>query len=532
MRASVALLGGAIGLLFAGCGGGNADTGLFDATSTTSAATGAGGMGGSGGNTGSAGGMMSGTGGAMSGAGGAMAGTGGAGGGPIPLCGDGNVDYMAGEECDDGNLMAGDGCSAACSIEAAATCGDGVLDLVNDEECDDGDTKAGDGCSPACQLEQVGQACGNGMTQAPEVCDDANTINGDGCNPTCNLAGTTSLFAGSPNQPGNLDGVGQAARFGGSGVLTVNATHLFVGDEPNRTLRQVDVTTAAVQTIAGDALGGMQGYVDNAIGLNARFGSIEALATDGTTIWAADGVNRRIRAVAAAAPNAVTTIAGSGNQGYQDGIGAAVQFDGIRGLTYYNGVVYFLDPTAATLRRLDPATNEVITLAGTPYMTGQVDGLGPAARFISPRYMASDGSGMLYIADTNGNQLRAYNTVTTQVSTFAGSGACGYADGTGILSQIHRPRGMTSDGTSLYWVEYNAHTVRQAVVATGEVSTLAGTPPGCTINCNCGQTPQGGYTEGTGAVSVWSFPYSVAFHYPSASLFVMDGGNEVIRRIQ
>jgi cysteine-rich repeat protein len=532
MRASVLWMGIAA-LTVAGCGENTATT----ASTTTESGGSGGATGGSGGAT-TAGGTAGtsngggGTGGnATGGTGGsATGGTGGAGGGPNPGCGDGNVE--SGEECDDGNNLSGDGCSAGCKIEAAPTCGDGNLDLVNDEECDDGNTAAGDGCSPACQLEPVGQLCGDGAQQAPEVCDDANLVNGDGCNPTCNLKGQTSLFAGQPGQGGTMDGTGTAARFSGIGVLAANATHVFVAEEANRRIRRVNVATALVETIAGT---GNQGYIDNPTGLNAAFGSLEALATDGTTIWVADGSNHVIRAMSAAAPYGVTTAVGSGTQGYMDGIGGAVQFEGIRGLTYFKNHVYFLDPTAATLRRFDPSTAEVVTLAGAPYVTGQVDGFGTNARFISPRYMVSDGSGILFIADTNGNQIRAYNTITTEVTTFAGGGPCGYVDGDGLAALIHRPRGMASDGTSIYWVEFNAHTVRQGVVATKSVSTLAGSIAGnpCLVDCSCGMNPpMGGYAEGIGSAAQFKGPFSIVFHYPTNQLFVMDGGNFVLRSIQ
>jgi hypothetical protein len=200
--------------------------------------------------------------------------------------------------------------------------------------------------------------------------------------------------------------------------------------------------------------------------------------------------------------------------------------------------VYFVDGNAATLRRLDPVTGAVVTVAGTPYMTGQTDGIGAAARFISPRYIASDGSGMLYVADTNGNKIRAFNTVTNAVTTFAGDGTCGYVDAVGQGARIHRPRGMTSDGTSIYWVEFNAHTIRQADVATAGVTTFSGTiGHPCLTTCSCGMggnppPPPGGYLEGLGAGAAWNGPYNIAHHFPSKSLFVADAGNYVIRRIQ
>ena len=71
-----------------------------------------------------------------------------------PVCGNGVRE--AWEECDDGNTLDGDGCSADCQLEA--TCGDGTRE--GSEECDDGNTMDGDGCSADCQLEAN---CGDGV---------------------------------------------------------------------------------------------------------------------------------------------------------------------------------------------------------------------------------------------------------------------------------------------------------------------------------------------------------------------------------
>jgi cysteine-rich repeat protein len=89
-------------------------------------------------------------------------------------CGDGRVEV--GEECDDGNIVDGDGCSHDCRMEA---CGNGRLDPG--EECDDGNTTAGDGCSPSCHVER----CGNGLIDPGEACDDGNNVDCDGCSADC-----------------------------------------------------------------------------------------------------------------------------------------------------------------------------------------------------------------------------------------------------------------------------------------------------------------------------------------------------------
>lgn len=69
-------------------------------------------------------------------------------GGEAPVCGDGEVDER--EECDDGNRIINDGCTA-CRLDLPSACGDGVVAF--DEGCDDGNVADGDGCSASCGEE-------------------------------------------------------------------------------------------------------------------------------------------------------------------------------------------------------------------------------------------------------------------------------------------------------------------------------------------------------------------------------------------
>ncbi len=444
-------------------------------------------------------------------------------------CGDGNLD--AGEQCDDMNTSDGDGCSARCLIEPPSGCGDDVLDLAAGEECDDGNTDPGDGCNPSCQLEAVGAFCGDGMMDPGELCDDNNTANGDGCNPTCNLRGVVSTFVGDDSglpstvNAGRTDGVGTAATVGGFGTLAVDTDTLWFaqGGAAGAILREIDIATATVTTVAN--LSGAEGIATNGV----------------DTVWVAGGTT--IESIANAAPYTVTLVTGGGAQAnhpdcattppaipagcvaYADGAPSVATFGGIRGLTWYGGFLWIVDPPAATIRRLDPSTGNVVTVAGSPFNNPMVpvDGVGSAARFESPRYIVSDGSGLLYIADTNGAAIRVLNTVTNEVTTLAGNGTASYVDGMGGPggpARIFRPRGITSDGTSVYWVEFNSHTIRQAVTATLDVSTLLG------------RDGMAGWADGTGRAARLSGPFSVAFHFPSNSLFFLDGGNGLIRRVQ
>lgn len=113
----------------------------------------------------------------------------------------GNLILTLDEECDDGNLVDGDGCDSNCTLTA---CGNGIG--TAGEECDDGNAVEGDGCDSNCTLT----ACGNAITSPGEDCDDGNFIDGDGCDSNCTFTGCGNgiVTAGEPCDEGAENGVG------------------------------------------------------------------------------------------------------------------------------------------------------------------------------------------------------------------------------------------------------------------------------------------------------------------------------------
>lgn len=130
-------------------------------------------------------------------------------------------------------------------------------------------------------------------------------------------------------------------------------------------------------------------------------------------------------------------------------------------------------------------TTVVTTLAGGGFdatHSESIDGTGTAASFnTSGGSITTDGSN-LYLADRLNNKIRKIEIANGVVTTFAGSGASGFLDGTGTSAIISMPQGITTDGTNLYVADRNNDRVRKIVISTGVVTTLAGPTIGVLSN--------------------------------------------------
>lgn len=112
----------------------------------------------------------------------------------LPHCGNGELDR--GEECDDGNRTKRDGCQNTCLLPY---CGDGIKDVEQGEQCDHG-VKNSDAASNECRTDCTKPRCGDGVvdTLFKEVCDDGNNLGGDGCSPNCRQEGCQPKYWSEP----------------------------------------------------------------------------------------------------------------------------------------------------------------------------------------------------------------------------------------------------------------------------------------------------------------------------------------------
>jgi sugar lactone lactonase YvrE len=291
------------------------------------------------------------------------------------------------------------------------------------------------------------------------------------------LLSTTGLYAQSivttvagSGTSGRLDGPAATAQFNFPGAVAVDGQGtVYVADTQNHGIRRISAQ-GVVSTVAGN---GGAGYFDAWSGTLAAFNSPNGLALDARgVLYIADTGNGSIRQLLPAGGTA--TLAGNGTGGYQDGLGPAAQFLSPIGLTLgAQKTVYVCDASNYRIRQVD-SVGGVTTLAGSG-VAGVVDGPAPAARFREVHGITRDAAGNLYIADRSVHRIRRL-TPGGIVSTVAGTGVPGYTDGAAATAQFNGPVGLAYDGRNgIYISEREGHRLRRLDLGSGTVSTVAGT---------------------------------------------------------
>jgi hypothetical protein len=270
--------------------------------------------------------------------------------------------------------------------------------------------------------------------------------------------GIVSTVAGAPGQPGAGDGLGSAARFQSPSSVSLDAAGNLYVLEIGIKVRKIS-PAGDVSTFASEAVGGT---------------------------WSSPGitVDRQGNVVVAVEPaHKILTISPTGTKrdlagwgaqpGTADGDGTAARFSSpIHAAMDDAGTVYVSDPVNSTIRKISP-TGTVTTWAGAAGVSGWVDGTVGDARFASPRGIAVDPEGNVYVADSGNYVLRKISRAGV-VTTIAGrAGSAGLTDGDAATARFSFVEGIALGPNGTIYVTDSGSAVRR-VSADGSVTTLAG----------------------------------------------------------
>lgn len=326
---------------------------------------------------------------------------------------------------------------------------------------------------------------------------------------TFNLVTLGVTLSGS-GATGSADGIASVASFNSPvGIVVDLAGNLFIADTSNNKIRKI-TSAGNVTTFAGDGLAGS----DDGVASVASFDGPERLVIDSAgNLYIPERGNHKIRKVDSAGN--VTTFAGNGLAGTDDGVASAASFNEPRGLAIdSSGNLYVADLQNNKIRKVDSAGN-VTTFAGDGVF-GSLDGVASAARFGGPIDLTFDSAGNLYVADTFNEKIRKIDSVGN-VTTFAGDGLVDSDNGVASVASFNGPFGIVTDSVGNLYVADRQNRKIRKIDSTGSVSTFAG---------------DGNNDSDDGVASSMSFnnPFSLAID-STGNIYVADTFNNKIRKI-
>lgn len=318
--------------------------------------------------------------------------------------------------------------------------------------------------------------------------------------------GIVTTLAGGTD--GTADGLGTSAQFNNPRGIDVDAQgNIYVADQSNHRIRKIS-PGGLVTTLAGSS----QGFAEGS-GSAAQFNTPMGVAVDlAGNVYVADESNHRIRKITPG--GLVSTFAGSGVPGYAEGNGSVAQFTSPRGVAVdAGGNVYVADLGNHRIRKIT-AAGTVSTLAGNGFL-GFNDGPGTTAMFNQPIGVAVDTTGNVYVADLGNDRIRKV-TPAGMVSSMAGSSE-GYVDDTGVAARFHNPYGVEVDADgNVYVADIDNNKIRR-VTPGGVVTTVAGSTLG--------------FADGPAGTAKFQHPTGVALD-SNGNLYVCDFHNSRVRKIQ
>lgn len=325
--------------------------------------------------------------------------------------------------------------------------------------------------------------------------------------------------AGAPLNTNTSTGPATLARFNNPAGIATDGTNLYVADAANNLIRQIVISSGVTTTLAGSGTAGST----NNTGVLASFNAPQGVAVDGSgNLYVADTGNHLIRKIVIST-GAVTTVAGAAGTftPYADNsTGTSATFNSPVGLVVVGANLYVADTGNSSIRQIVlTSPYAVSTFAGSTLgaTSGITNGTGTAAFFNHPAAITSDGTN-LYVADSNNNSIRQIVIASQAVTTLAGTNgsASGSTDATGAAARFNGPGGIVAKGANLYVADTLNNTIRQVVIASGAVTTLAGTAGSSNT------------TNGVGAAARFSGPTGIAAD-ASSNLYISDTNNQTIR---
>ncbi|MEW6491650.1 MAG: thioredoxin-like domain-containing protein [Cyanobacteriota bacterium] len=282
-------------------------------------------------------------------------------------------------------------------------------------------------------------------------------------------------YAIATGKPGLTDGsFAEAQFFSPQGMaLDVQKHLLYVADTENHCLRQVNLTTQQVTTIAGTGEQSHQIEPHRGQALETALNSPWDLEKVGDSLFIAMAGSHQIWEMQLETGK-IRTYAGRGAEACLDGSLDEAAFAQPSGLTTDRRELYIADSEVSSIRAVGLVNNlpvRTVCGSGELFGFGDVDGDGSEVRLqhcLGIEYTQN----YLWVADTYNHKIKRIDPSTGNCLTMLGDGTAGLQDGQGTKARFSEPSGLSAIAAYLYVADTNNHAIRRVALDTLEVTTL------------------------------------------------------------
>lgn len=253
---------------------------------------------------------------------------------------------------------------------------------------------------------------------------------------------------------------------------------IYVADTENHAIRKIDLTQKKVETLAGTGHQARE-YNIEGIGKQVALNSPWDLIKIGDLLYIAMAGFHQIWTLNLQTLEG-KVYAGSGNENIADQANVKeASLAQTSGITTDGQKLYFVDSETSSLRSAGlPSpdggrpSNGVTTFIGSGLFDfGDKDGAASQATLQHPIGIAYH-EGLLYLADTYNNKIKVFNPQTRIITTLLGESKAGYTDGPAAQSLFNEPCGLAFAREKIYIADTNNNLIRVYDTQTKQVSTL------------------------------------------------------------
>jgi len=256
-------------------------------------------------------------------------------------------------------------------------------------------------------------------------------------------------------------GAATSAELNSPQAIAIDAAgNLYVADKKNNVIRKINAATGMISTVAGNGIASYSG--DGGVATSAQLsGPLDVMLDNSGDLYIADNGNARVREINVAS-GIITTAAGNGANGYSGdgGISTSAEINNIGGLASdNNGNLYIADTGNNVVREVKRVagsiTGTISTIAGNGTAGYSGDGgAATSAELDAPSRLITDAANNIYVADSSNNRVRKINAAVATIGTIAGIGTAGYSGDGGVATsaELNNPVGLAFDSANGLYV--------------------------------------------------------------------------------